>query len=100
MAGDGVSVPDPRRGLRWGLLAGLVLGVPAGTALKATDYPSDELYLWWAVLGAAYVGVILVVVALVLRGRRALAGGLAVGATVGMGVVPLLVVVDIVTRSA
>lgn len=91
---------DYRTGLTWGGVTGLVLGLPAGVALKATGYPTDELYLWWAVLGAAAVVVTVVAVFLVVRRRVALAGGLAVGAMIAMGIAPLLVLADIVGHSA
>ena len=88
-----------RRGLWWGLVAGMILGVPAGVALKAADYPSDELYAWWTLLGIAYV-LVLVAAALLAVRRVRLGGGLAVGATVAMGLAPLLVVADVVAHSA
>lgn len=87
-----------RRGLWWGLVVGLVLGVPAGAALKAAGYPTDELYAWWALLGVAYV-VVLVAAALLAVRRVRLAGGLALGATLAIALAPFLVVVDIVADS-
>jgi hypothetical protein len=88
-----------RRGLWWGLGTGLILGVPAGVALKVAGYPSDELYAWWTLLGVAYV-LVLVAAALLAVRRVRLAGGLAIGATVAMALVPFLVVADIVAHSA
>lgn len=88
-----------RKGLWWGAVVGLVLGAPASAALKAAGYPSDELYAWLAVLGGAYV-LVLVAAALLARRRIRFAGGLAVGAAVAMAIAPLLVVVDIVRLSA
>jgi hypothetical protein len=78
---------------------GLVLGVPAGAALKVAGYPSDELYAWWILLGAVLAGM-LVVSAMIAVRQVALAGGLAIGTTVGIALAPLVVVIDIVTQSA
>ena len=83
---------DFRKGLSWGLVAGLILGFPTGVALKAAGYPNDELYLWLAVLGAAYIVVLVAALLIALR-RRALAGGLAIGSTIAIA--PILVVLDI-----
>ena len=88
-----------RRGLWWGLVAGLILAVPAGVALKVAGYPSDELHARWTLLGTAYV-LVLVAAALLAVRRVRLGGGLAVGATVAMGLAPLLVVADVVAHSA
>lgn len=89
---------DFNRGVSWGAGIGLILGFPAGAALKVAGYPSDELYAWWAMLGVAYV-VILVAAALLTARRVCLAGGLALGATLAMALAPFLVVVDIVADS-
>jgi hypothetical protein len=80
-------------------MGGLVLGVPAGAALKVAGYPSDELYAWWIMLGAVLTGM-LVVSAVVAVRHLALAGGLAIGTTAGIALAPLVVVIDIVTQSA
>lgn len=98
MTADEHRRADFRRGFWWGLVVGLVLGVPAGAALKAAGYPSDELYAWWALLGVAYA-LVLVAAALLAVQRVRLAGGLAIGATFAMALTPFLVVVDIVASS-
>ena len=87
------------RGLQWGLAVGLVLGLPGAAVLKATGYPSDGLYAWWALLGVAYA-LVLVAAALLAVRRIRLAGGLAAGATAAMALAPVLVVADIVAHSA
>lgn len=98
MTADGHDRAEFRRGIWWGLVVGLILGVPAGVARKAAAYPSDELYAWWALLGVAYV-LVLVAAALLAVRRVRLAGGLAIGATLAMALAPFLVVVDIVAHS-
>lgn len=98
MTADGRGRAEFRRGLWWGLVVGLILGVPAGAALKAAGYPSDELYAWWALLGIAYV-LLLGAAALLAVRRVRLAGGLAIGATLAMAPAAFLVVVDIVAHS-
>lgn len=98
MTADEHARSEFRRGLWWGLGVGLILGVPAGAALKAFGYPTDELYAWWALLGVAYVLVLVASVLLAVR-RVRLGGGLAIGATFAMALAPFLVVVDIVADS-
>ncbi len=83
----------------WGLVVGLVLGLPAGAALKVAGYPNDGLYPWLAVLGVAFGATVIAALLMAVR-RRALAGGLVVGATVSLALAPVLVVLDIVSRSA
>jgi hypothetical protein len=99
MTADDPGRAEFRRGLWWGLGVGLLVGVPAGVALKAAGYPSDELYAWWTSLGVAYVLVLIAAALLAVR-RVRLAGGLAIGATVAMAFAPFLVVADIVSHSA
>jgi hypothetical protein len=99
MTADELGGSEFRKGLWWGLGVGLILGVPAGVALKAADYPSDELYAWWASLEIAYI-LILVAAALLAVRRVRFAGGLAIGTTLVMALAPFLVVADIVTHSA
>lgn len=99
MTADELGRTEFRRGLWWGLGVGLILGVPAGVALKAAGYPSDELYAWWALLGIAYV-LVLVAAALLAVRRVRLAGGLAIGTTLAMALALFLVVADIVAHSA
>lgn len=89
-----------RKGLVWGLTAGLIPGVPTGVALKATGYDSDKLYGWLALLGFAYVITLLIAASLVVTGRGSVAAGLVCGATLGMALAPFLVVSDIVMHSA
>lgn len=89
---------DFRRGFVLGLAAGLLTGIPAAVALKAAGYPSDELYMWWVMVGAAYV-LLLAAAAVTARRRFHLGAGLAAGATSVIALAPLLVVLDIVAHS-
>ncbi len=85
-------------GIWWGVGIGLALGIPAGVALKAEGYPTDELYRWWRVLGVAYVVILAVALGAARRARR-LAGGIVIGATLGVAITPCLVIVDILVHS-
>lgn len=89
-----------RSGGARGLACGLLLGAPAAIVVKASDYDNDGLAVLLVVLGGAYVVVLGVAAALLLRGRRALAVGLALGATMGFAVAPAFVLLDIAFHSA
>lgn len=89
---------DLRRGIVLGAALGLLAGFPAGAALKAAGYPSDELYAWWVFVGAAYMVVLAVAAATATR-RRCLALGLVTGTTSTIALTPLVVVLDILVHT-